>query len=455
MAVHHRAALKTLLDNIERQEHRQVYLLYGERYLCQEAAQLIASAFLKKPGALHRFDGTTLSASQLCARVLSHSILPGWQIYRVTDCRLFHSKNSGEELWKNAEKAFRDNKPEQALRQLSALLALASLSQKTTNVFADMTPDSWQKGFGFAHPNTALTWADQLISSAPVAPPATKSSGETEKLIKAISTGLPMATILLLIAETVDKRKKLFTQIKKHGEIIDCSVAAGATRGAQKQQQQVCRELAQQVLQRYEKSAAKKVLEALYERIGCHPVAVVMEVEKLCLYAEQQPQITMAHLNTLVSRTREDALYELTDAIGSAALPQALKLLDSLLRNGTHSLAIIASLRNYFRKFLIIRALQQKEAPRWSPTLNAQLFQNQYLPALKEQNVWPELLSAHPYALFVSFTKAARYPPAELKAILRMILDTEFKLKSSVIAPQLILEALTMAIIGTTPFPSR
>ncbi|THB73690.1 MAG: hypothetical protein D6B25_14710 [Desulfobulbaceae bacterium] len=448
MAVYKRDEIKAVLDSITDTSHAPVYLIFGERYLCRETAELIESALLKKSGSVHRLDGTTLSESQICARILSLSILPGLQIYSITDSGLFHSKKSSEEIWKKAEKGFRDNKPELALKHLSALLAVAQLEATGNRVFSDISPDSWSKFFGFAHPDSSLDWADKLLINAPPTSVAAKPMGDGQKLIEAITNGLPPTNILLLISETVDKRKKLFSQIKKHGVIVDCSVAAGSSRAAQKQQQKVVRELALETLQRFEKSAQPKVLEALYERIGFHPVAVVMEVEKLCLYAGEASQITVDHLNTLVSRTREDALFELTDAIGSGKLSRSLKFLESLLKSGTHSLAVVASLRNYFRKMLIITSLQNKKEPRWSPSMNANLFQNQYLPALKEQSEWPDLLAAHPYALFVSFSKAARYKPDELKRILSMILEAEFNLKGSAIPPQLILEELVISMIN-------
>ncbi len=83
--------------------------------------------------------------------------------------------------------------------------------------------------------------------------------------------------------------------------------------------------------------------------------------------------------------------------------------------------------------------------------MNAKEFQNRYLPDLKAQDEWKELLGGHPYALFMSFTKASDYSCAGLKRWLSMLLEAEFRLKGSPLPHKLILEELILSMLKGTP----
>ena len=77
-----------------------------------------------------------------------------------------------------------------------------------------------------------LAWADNLLTESGEAAKINKVD-LVDRYIEAFDKGLPAGNILLLTAETVDKRQRLFTYIKKKGTIVDCSVAAGANAAAQ------------------------------------------------------------------------------------------------------------------------------------------------------------------------------------------------------------------------------
>jgi DNA polymerase-3 subunit delta len=83
--------------------------------------------------------------------------------------------------------------------------------------------------------------------------------------------------------------------------------------------------------------------------------------------------------------------------------------------------------------------------------MNANDFQNHYLPDLKAQGEWSELLQGHPYALFMSFTKASEYSCSGLKRWLTMLLDAEFRLKGSPLPQQLVLEELFLSMLKGSP----
>ncbi|HIE52387.1 MAG TPA: DNA polymerase III subunit delta, partial [Armatimonadetes bacterium] len=61
-----------------------------------------------------------------------------------------------------------------------------------------------------------------------------------------------------------------------------------------------------------------------------------------------------------MGRTRDEALFEFTEAFAGANLAGALLSLHRLRENGIHSLMIVAGLRNFIRKLLLARAFQEQ-----------------------------------------------------------------------------------------------
>ena len=93
MSLIKRSDLPALLDQKSPELEAQVFLFFGERFLCKEAADLLQEKLLAgKPGAVHAIDGDREDPGRTLSRLMSFSLLPGRQIYRVSDSRIFHSK---------------------------------------------------------------------------------------------------------------------------------------------------------------------------------------------------------------------------------------------------------------------------------------------------------------------------------------------------------------------------
>ena len=449
----------TLIKRSELQEKLQdqsflttrVFLFFGERYLCRESADLVQETLLRQiPGNIHGIDGDREDPGQTLARLMSFSLLPGRQIYRVTDTRIFHSKTVAEELWRKALQAKTENKDGAATRHLLSMAQTAGISIDSQSPLSELDAGEWQKLFSFAKPREPLEWADTLLFAGRGNVKA-GTADLAEKYIQAFEKGLPGQNILILTTETVDKRQRLFTYLKKHGTIVDCTVAAGAGAAAQSEQKDIIRELMLKTLKDFGKRIEPRAVDIFFNRVGFHPVAVVMETEKLAHYVGEEPVITCEHLEEMVGHNREDALFELTDAFSKRQLDRTLIILNRLRDHGVHELAILATMRNYIRKQLIFRSLQMQSSPPWRRGMNAKEFQANYLPAVKAEGRWDEYLQGHPYALFMSFTKAADYSIPGLKRWLGLLLDAEYRLKGSPLPSGLVLEELFLTMLKGAP----
>lgn len=453
MPIYTRETLPTLLAQ-PAESVSQVFLLFGDRYLCQNTAEQLEKRLLQHMGGtVHPIDGDQEDNSATLAKLRSFSLLPGRQLYKVTDTRLFLSKQVAKNLWDKALKAHTDDKTEQAGRTLRTLLKSGGLDPHASGNDLDaMAPTEWQQCFGFAKPAGDLSWTrsylaiDQTRGSEGTSP--VSSTDPAEMLSNALTAGLPKNNILILLAEEVDKRKKLFKLLKDEQTVIDLSVETGSGAKAQKEQKAVLQDLVQQTLKEHNKTMTPALAELLFERVGFHPVALVMELRKVMLYIDDRHQITREDLDLLVGRTRQEALFELTAAITRRDREQALVLGDRLQENGIHPLAVVATLRNFVRGLLLCRALQEQPDLHYQPTMSAASFQQNCLPRLKEREQWKKELSGHPFALYMQFKTAANYTLPVLSGWIKLLLEAEYRLKGSPIAAATVLQHLILAMLA-------
>lgn len=450
MPLYNRTTLQTLEDGVKAGEVQPVYLFCGDRFLCRQAADRLCSILCRDDGAVHVIDGDNEDVQATMAKLRSFSLFPGRQIFRVNNTKLFHSKKIAKSLWNRAIKAQADEKPDRAALSLRAMMDAGGLdSADPENNLAEFSATQWKKCFSFVKPSGDLHWISKILarSTTDKTPGSSTPVADTAQLLQeTLQAGIPTDNILMLLAEEVDKRKKLYKYIKKSFVIVDLSVDTGSSFQARKKQTAVLIEQANQILRGLGKSMSPQVMEQLLERVGFYPVAVTIEIEKLALYVGNRSNITLEDLNTMVGRTRQDALFELTQAIGEQHIDAALVVLSRLLENGNHGLAILATLRNFTRKLLLFRALAGQERYGIRPNMPANLFQSKCLPLLKENQSWQKELSAHPYAVYMQFKTAASFSLAQLRSWLEIILEADMKLKGSPLATETVLQHVILTM---------
>lgn len=448
MPIYTREHLADLLRRTVENPSR-VFLFFGERYLCQQTAgQLIEILLHQSAGTVHPIDGEQEDIATTCAQLRSFSLLPGRQIYRVTDTRLFLSKNIAKTVWDRLCKAHDSAKPDQARRALGAFFKSGGLDPQSPDSALDSLSEAeWQQCFGFARPDGDLRWASKYLDSPTKGDASSRQAIDPSEILTAtLRSGLPANNFLILLAQEVDKRKKLFKLLKDEQTVIDLSVETGASGKAQKEQRAVLQNLLQQTLAEGNKTMAPPLFDLLCERVGFHPVALVMELRKVMAYLADRRQITREDLDLLVGRTRHEALFELTTAISQGNLTQTLALADRLQENGIHPLAIVSTLRNYVRGLLLCRSLLEQPATGFSPAMSAADFQHLCLPRLKEKELWKKELGGHPYALYMQFKTAASLALPLLATWMQHLLQAEFRLKGSSIAAPITLQHLLISL---------
>ncbi|MDR3088306.1 MAG: hypothetical protein LBU39_00615 [Desulfobulbaceae bacterium] len=450
MTILKRAELPSFLAKTGQAEACRLYLFFGERFLCREACDQVEKALAASPATVHRLDGDTEDPGRTLASLMTYSLLPGRQIYRVTDSGLFQSGVDAEKSWNKLEEAVKTSNRAAAKRHCAALASLAGISAGEDGGFSALSEEKWRQIFSFDKPAGDLAWADRLFSETADGKKASDSGRLADMYITALEKGFAAGHYLLVTCDALDKRQRLFAYIKKQtaAVAIDCQMATSAKAADKKEREAVLREVVAGRLAELGKKIEPAALELLFARTSdAHPTAVAVEAEKLALFCGERQQISRADVELLTVRTHEDALFELTDAFSKGDLGRALGTVSHLLDGGVHALAILATLRNYFRRLLIIKALQEQGRPPWRPDLDARRFQDSYLPALKDTGRFPELLQGHPYALFNNFRAAARWSIATLRLNLAAILQAEYRMKSSALPTNIIFDEMLTRLL--------
>jgi DNA polymerase-3 subunit delta len=458
MPLYERQEIPKLLSAIEQGEISQIYLLYGERYLCRSAAQELIDHLLpeqeRQASSLHHIDGDQEDQVNTLNLLRTYSLFPGRQIFWVSDSKLFFSKGIAKNIWDKACKKKEANEKKAALRYLKQMLDLAAVTpaEMIEEDIVSLSGARWKKLFGFTKPKGDLTWILELLAANHEDNESTGQSDSADIIslyTSAFEAGIPPDNILILLAESIDKRKRFFKFIQENGVVVDLSVESGGSAAARRDQESVLKDLVVKTLAGFNKKIDPQAIPVLLERVGFHPVAAVMESEKLAHYAGERKTISKSDVDAIIGRTREEALYELSEAVAGGKLEESLTILARLQESGVHALAIVSTLKNHIKKLLLIRSFQDLDDPQYIKSMSFPAFQKGYLPKLKNgREQWSGMLwKSHPYGLYMLFRQAAKFSCPELENSLKELLKAEFRLKSSSVDNRLIVDSLLLNIL--------
>jgi len=224
-------------------------------------------------------------------------------------------------------------------------------------------------------------------------------------------------SVLLVCGEKIDARRKLFQLMKKHGTAIEFKKIYD------NQLPTFVREQARSM----QLTLTGGALKLFCKRVGTNLAEVQGELEKLAGYLGERDLAEEADVAAIVSDTRIESVFDLTDAMGRGDDASALKLLDRLLAEGQAPLMVLAMMVRHFRQMWKISALTAQKVP---------------------QSELPRQVGVSPYFLKGLMQQAGRFDNNRYRQVFEMFLATDLALKSSGSTPKMHLEKLVMEIAG-------
>jgi DNA polymerase-3 subunit delta len=154
-------------------------------------------------------------------------------------------------------------------------------------------------------------------------------------------------TCLILVAEKIDRRKKFFQSIQKNGELVEFK---------QLYDNQIPAFVKEQVV-----AAGFRMTEAAMaefsRRSGTNLQEIVGELEKLLQYVGDSQVVDVDDVKAIVSNTRVDSVFDMTNALGQRKAGDAVTLLRRLFDDSIAPLMILSMLARHFRQLWMCREL--------------------------------------------------------------------------------------------------
>lgn len=168
---------------------------------------------------------------------------------------------------------------------------------------------------------------------------------EPEELAERMARGLPETIVLVLDADKLDKRSKLYKALEQHGSIEE--LPTPDRRGLPA--------LARELLAEHKVKLTPAALKYLLATVEPDPARIAREIEKLACYSTEK-ELDVAQLRELLFSDQSESVLKFLDLIGERS-PQSLKYLRGLLRGGEDPNKIFFMLAMQIRGLLAVKSL--------------------------------------------------------------------------------------------------
>lgn len=431
------------------------YLLYGEQeYLLQETLHQITDSLVPEADrdfSLFVLDGENADFDLLKDHLLTSSLLGGPKVVVVKNTSIFQSReNLGDLIQKIRDNI--DEHSDKAAKYFLTFLKLAGFAWEDMQGagWQKITDEQWQKAVDGDSGDDRGKWLPKIIEICTSRGWTVGSVTDTSEKFEALLTqGFPTGNCLILTAETVDKRKKIFKIIEKMGLVLHFGEIKGeaATK-------EILKLEAQKLLGSCGKSMAPAAWIVLGRKTGFQLRPSLNELQKLISFVGERSVIEEKDVEAVVGKTREDSVFDLTNALSEKNAAAALSALKALLDQGTHHLMILTMISREIRLLLQASILVRSgKLPKFSPHMEFGSFQKNIYPALTGlvSNISRKedlLVNKHPFVIFNALRHCSRFSYPVLLNYLDDLLDMDRAMKSSATEPQLLLERFLIKACG-------
>jgi DNA polymerase-3 subunit delta len=200
------------------------------------------------------------------------------------------------------------------------------------------------------------------------------------------------------------------------------------------------------------KSLTEEAWILLGEKTGFDIRNGMAALEKLIVYAGPRTEIDERDVAALVGKTREDTVFNLTNALAERDLPACLTVLDELLVRGTPPLMILSMIAREIRLLLQARLLiLQGDLEGFDARMPYPAFQSRILPQVKTVSARVgdgiytlDIAGLHPFVQYNVFRHAVRFSCDTLAACLEALARADVLMKTSGRNPRLLLERILL-----------
>ena len=240
-------------------------------------------------------------------------------------------------------------------------------------------------------------------------------AGELEKLETILPEPVADA-VVVFVADKVDKRRRFFQQLQKTGVLVEFKPLYDNQIPA----------FVRELLAADGLRMTEAAMVAFCRRSGTNLQEIASELQKLKAFVGELELIDLAEVEQVVSKSRHQSVFDLTDALGEKNAGMALRVLRELLADGESSIGVLSMLARHFRQLwkisdLLDRGISRKEIPR--------------------------AVGVNPYFVNGLMRQAGNFSAQEYRTMFRSFVDADLALKSSGAHPAAILEGVALNLV--------
>lgn len=448
-------SLESVLKDISKGQGASCYLLYGdEDFLVEEALGKLVDALIPERDrdlSLFVMDDESTGVDPVCEALLTPSLIPGPKVVLLPKTRLFYSKTSLPELVRKIADSAETDLPS-AARAFMIFLDLSgwTLEQLRDDGWKRLTDEQWRDIAGGAGGEDREKWLPRVVEYCVGQGTMTERhrAGGTDILEELLSSGLPEGHCLVMTADSVDRRKRLFKVVSEKGVVLPFIRTRSEAR-----QRSLMMESLREKLARRGKTLTSEAWIVLGKKTGFRLRDSAEALDQLITYTGDRTVIEPVDVETVIGRTRDDSVFDLTEALVGKDLRKALASLSDLLYQNVHHLVILAMITREVR-FLFHGKLflDTGRIGGFRADMDYGPFQRAVYPAVKgleaELGKGKSLASQHPYVVYNALRNSTRFSYGELMGHLELVLAADAAMKSTGQDPRLLLERLLIEICG-------
>ncbi len=226
---------------------------------------------------------------------------------------------------------------------------------------------------------------------------------------------MPQETILVFVEDEVDKRSKLFKDVRKIGRVTELA----------RQDEKTLTKWVSGMLQKEQKKITAGALNRFLEMAGNDMENIAQELEKLLSYTMDKDGIELADVEAVCTVTTENRIFDMLRAVTERRQKEALDLYYDLLSLKEAPMRILFLLARQFNQMLQLKDLQEQGYASQDIAQNAGM---------------------NPYIVRRILGQASRYSMEKLRAILEDCVKAEEDVKTGRLGDRLAVELLLVKL---------
>ena len=164
---------------------------------------------------------------------------------------------------------------------------------------------------------------------------------------------LPETSYFIFAEEDVDKRGKMYKQVKKHGSVVEFK----------RQTDAVLMQWILGSLKKENKKITRSVMELFLSKTGNDMELITQELEKLLCYTMEKDIIEAEDVEAICANQISGKIFDMVEAIGRKESKRALDLYYDLLTLKEPPMRILFLLAKQFRQLLLVKEYAEEGIP--------------------------------------------------------------------------------------------